>query len=269
MKKEELSSLDDDDMDDPAIMHHTLSKVPHVVDSSARFSEQTSEEDEDLMSAPSYTPSYADSSHSRTRSPSFLSESTVSIPRSSSLSIDALDDSMLSDPDADVSLNTSFFPPLSPTTSSHSTSSSHSLRPTISIDELIATSLRLFETYPLLGETGIAADEIMGSQSCIFTWPLDLSNAEADEIARKGIDIVCPEPALSPTKEKVEEQVSAPSPIKVKEMRRRRKVEIGVGAALTIVGLAGVVLAIYGREMAEREEWGRVVEWGTRWWGEL
>lgn len=263
--------LDDDEADDPAILHHTLSKVPHVVESSTPAPKPASD-DEDLMSTPSCTPSYADSSRSRTRSSSFLSESTISISRSSSLSIDALEDSMLSDPDADVSLNNSFFPPPSPTSSSHSTSSSQSTRPTISIDDLIATSLHLFQSYPLVGTNGIAADEIMGSQSCIFTWPLSfaghLSNADADEIARKGIDIVCPE-LPPPTKEKEVEAVLPPAPPRVKGMRRRRKIEIGVGAALTIAGLAGIVLAIYGRELAEREEWGRVVEWGVRWWKRL
>lgn len=192
-----------------------------------------------------------------------LSASEVSSTSSLDLSLDALEDSMLSDPDvtglAFSSPPTAAYrhhqpsPPASPATYTP---------PPASIDDLIARALELYEAYPLVGPSvgAIAADEVMGPKSCVFTWPLSvdglLDDDGADEIAAKGIDIVLSVVATpaAGAEQEAEQNVadSEREQRKRKRMeekaRRRRRMEVGVGAALAVVGVAGVLLAMYGAD---------------------
>lgn len=262
LKKDELASLDEDSADDPAILHHTLSKLPTFIETPDSppsppmpTTPTTEAPDEDLMSSSASTATLS----TLTNSTASLSSLDLSLD----LSLEAMDDSLFTDPDvyspglysspprAPAQRHSEPFPPSSP-----------AAPPPSSIGDLITRALELYTLYPLIGDVGgekgehIAADEVMGPKSCVFTWPLSvedrLSDEGADEIARKGVDIVLPVPVVGASKEEEEEVIAE----KVEERRRklmamkgrRRKVEVGVGAVLAVVGVAGVLLAVYGAE---------------------
>lgn len=193
--------------------------------------------------------------------------------------IDALDDSMLCDPDIfgpafassihdrpTSSLNRSIIPPSSPPP-----------LVSITIEELIEKSLELWEKYPLLASAsekegekvhsardGIAADEVMGAKSCIFTWSLSvegkLSDAQASAIALAGTDIVITTPPPPTSDElRIAKELADRREKRIRDIIRRRKIQLSVGTALSILGVAGVLLAVFGGKFAGRE-W-RFVEW--------
>ncbi|ORY92636.1 rab-GTPase-TBC domain-domain-containing protein [Leucosporidium creatinivorum] len=273
LKKEELALLDEDSADDPAILHHTLSKLPIFVEAPPSpktppahpsSSQSVLSDDEDLMSSRSRSASTSSASNS------FLADSLVSLSASDTsstssldLSLDALEDSMLSDPDVTGLAFSS--PPSSYRRHQPSppASSAAYIPPPASIDDLIARALELYEAHPLVGpsEGAIAADEVMGPKSCVFTWPLSidglLDDQGADEIASKGIDIVLP--VVTRTAggdEKLGEELSHADSEREQRRRkrmkeralRRRRMEVGVGAALAVVGVAGVLMAVYGAD---------------------
>lgn len=149
----------------------------------------------------------------------------------------------------------------------------------VTLEELIETSLDLWEKYPLLGSTevgeegekvekdGIAADEVMGSKSCIFTWSLSmegkLSDAQAAAIASAGIDIVISVPPPPTSDElRIIKDLAERREKRLRDIIRRRRIQLGFGATLSVLGIAGVVLAVYGGRFA-KGEW-RVTEW-TGW----
>lgn len=73
-------------------------------------------------------------------------------------------------------------------------------------NDLIASALELWAAHPLLeGEGAIKADEVLGSQSCVFTYALSeegtLDDAAAEEIVARGDDIVLPEALAPPSQE--------------------------------------------------------------------
>ncbi|KAK4703859.1 glycerol kinase, partial [Phenoliferia sp. Uapishka_3] len=262
LKKEDLSLLDDDD---PSMIHHTLSKLPLFSEPPSESSfdhlppAAVVEDDEDLMSTP-----HPPSSPSLSLSASYLTDSVTSLSSeddtlyqqtdtdtSDTDSLSALSDSMLSDPD--VSGPSHFAPLTSP--SPPSSPSPAKQAATVSLDDLIVCALELYHKYPLVGEGGIDADQVLGPKSCVFTWELSqegrLSDEDAEVIARNGVDIVVPE-KVEETKEKVEQPDGKASGAR-KKKRRSRKVEIGVGTALTLVGVAGVLLAIYGGDLKSRD----------------
>ena len=143
----------------------------------------------------------------------------------------------------------------------------------VTLEELIEKSMELFERFPLLTSSeeekekaneGIAADEVMGSKSCIFTWSFNvegkLSNEQADAIAKAGIDIVISAP-LPPTNEelRITKELSDRREKRIRDLIRARKIQLGVGTALSILGVAGVILAVYGGRIGAKE-W-RLMEW--------
>lgn len=268
-KKEELNDLEEDSATDPAILHHTLSRLPSIVDTSCHSSALG-----DDPNSPTF--------HSRSisTSPSFLSESLVSLPHSRSssfsLSIDALEDSMLEDPDV---TGPAFFEPPPSTASSPSRSNSIASTsrdvPSVSLDDLITKTLELYDEYPLLGEGGIAADEVMGGKSCIFTWALSaegkLSDDAADEIARLGIDIIVPD-VLPPTKEEMDADEAVPDERRSKKSKRTPQglsIGVGIGTVLAILGVGGVLLAVYGGDLRASIQKGDLARWLPQWSMEL
>lgn len=171
-------------------------------------------------------------------------------------SVSAYDDLMLSDPDISGPAFSAPYRSYSPE-ATESPPPSPKLEASVSLDDLITKTLELYEKYPLLGGESIEADEVMGSKSCIFTWDLSvdgkLSDEGADEIARLGIDIVLPDiPPVTIEEEEIPEPTEhSSSAAKLKQgtkRSRRRKVELGLGTVLTLVGVAGVLLAIYAPE---------------------
>lgn len=253
LKKDELALLDDDD---PAILHHTLSKLPSFAEPPSEASIDASPpSDEDLMSTSHPSPSGSES---------FLTDSVVSFSSrdSDTDSLSAMSDSMLSDPDISGLAHFDPFPPSSPPPSPPRRAAP------ISIDELIVRALELYHQYPLVGPDGIAADEVLGSKSCVFTWELSaegrLDDRGAEQIASAGVDIVLPE--KDEEREKATEEWREEDHGKVANMRgekrrrSRRRVELGVGTVLTLVGVAGVLLAIYGGEVKA----GSFREWRLR-----
>lgn len=265
-KKGELNDLEEDSATDPAILHHTLSRLPSIIDTS---SSSLGEEPD--------SPTF----HSRSvsASPSFLSESLVSLPHSRSssfsLSIDALEDSMLEDPDV---TGPAFFEPPPSTASSPSRSNSIAStsrhNPSVSLDDLITKTLELYDEFPLLGETGIGADEVMGSKSCIFTWALSaegkLSDDAADEIARLGVDIIVPD--VVPTKEEMDANEVVPDQRRSKKSKGKSEdlsIGVGVGTVLAILGVGGVLLAVYGGDLRASLQRGDLARWVPQWSMEL
>lgn len=281
MKKQELENLDEEDAEDPAILHHTLSKLPDIRLSppSPLHSPSTTaintEEDEDLMS---------NNDDSFSLSTSHLSESIISLSGGeedeegdSMDSYSIFSDEMLSDPDVSGPAFSEFLPLHSFNSTPPPIASARSLdgssqegeggnrKPRIVyLDDLISKTLELWETHTL---SDIRAEEVLGSKSCIFTWRESLngnvSDEDADEIARKGIDIVVAEKLEELVKEdevNSEESEAEKVTVKIadnkkskKDRSRRRKAEIGIGAVLTLAGVAGVVLAIYGGNVVK--EW--------------
>lgn len=281
LKKEELALLEDDD---PSMLHHTLSQLPPFAEpltEASLYPEPHELDDEDLMApshrasslAPSFLSDSVTTTSERSSSPS-PSASSLDEPSSESYYRDAADndslflsDSMLSDMD----ITGPAFDPLPPLLLRPASPPPRPPAPTVSLDDLIARALELYSQFPLVGEGGIGADRVLGPKSCVFTWELSregrLSDGDADEIAARGVDIVLP-----PEEEEVQE-VERASEANKKETkpsgkksrrRRRRKVEVGVGAALTLVGLAGMLLAIYGGDVraGSFKEWGK--EWGKK-----
>ncbi|KAL8292688.1 hypothetical protein RQP46_001300 [Phenoliferia psychrophenolica] len=189
IKKEELALLDDDD---PAILHHTLSKLPAFAPSVTEASldptplSPTREgDDEDLMSTSHPSPSL---------SASYLTDSVVSLSSSSDAgeddqrdtdtdSLSALSDSMLSDPDVSGPGLFDPFPPSPPSPPSPPPPTRPRSPPLVSLDALIIRALELSSKYPLVGECGIAADEVLGPKSCVFTWELSAEGRLDDEAA--------------------------------------------------------------------------------------
>lgn len=222
------------------------------------------------------------------------SSSSLASTSTLDLSLDALDDSMLADPDVSgpafstpfvvKSVHSSRTTPSPPPATATATAAGHSGRlqqsPTVSIDAIIARTLELYESHPLVnpdsahgGAAAIAADEVMGPKSCVFTWPLSqeglLTDDEASEIVRAGVEIVLPPPPLGTdekelSEERLEEKGQGRSRrikrTRTDEERMRRKREIGMGAALAVVGVAGVLLAVYGSQV---KDWQSVRRW---WW---
>lgn len=277
LKKDELLDLDEDDIDDPAILHHTLSKVPEIADVYADSSplatpptrSRSKSIDEDLLSNDDR---------------SLLSESLVSTSEYDDLSStsDDLDDSirfndsMLSDPDVYGPAFTSDIRPSQPSERSLTPAASpvKAAAPSVTLESLIARTMELWEAHPLLGEGGIAADEVMGPKSCIFTWPLSMEGAltdlQADDIAAKGVDIVQPE-TLAATLAEDRAAVELALQARLERSRRalvRRKMEVGVGTALALLGVAGVLLALYGGEELRgwrAPRWPGVQGWALSW----
>lgn len=272
--------LDEEDAEDPAILHHTLSKLPDIRLSppSPLHSPSTTaintEEDEDLMS---------NNDDSFSLSTSNLSESIISVSGGeedeegdSMDSYSIFSDEMLSDPDVSGPAFSEFLPLHSFNTTPPTSTSARSLdgssqdeeggnrKPRIVyLDDLISKTLELWETYSL---SDIKAEEVLGIKSCIFTWQESLdgniTDEDADEIARKGIDIVVEEKIEEIVKEEAEtsqelegEKILSVKTVASKKSKkdrsRRRKAEIGIGAVLTLAGVAGVVLAIYGGSIAK------------------
>lgn len=228
--------------------------------------------DEDLMSSQGHSPST-----------SFMTDSVLSVSSMASststldLSLDALDDSMLADPDIfGPAFSTPYAsqnqtPPASPSPSSPA-ATRRQQSPTITIDAVIARTLEIYKAHPLVspdvGNAALAADEVMGPKSCVFTWPLSqegrLSDAEADEIARLGVDIVVPPKSEEEAKleETVNELDATRKRRQTKDSIRRRRREIGMGAALTLVGVAGVLLAMYGSDLRDvKWQWPSLDRW--------
>lgn len=233
------------------MLHHTLSQLPKLFEPRSDESSDSgdSDDDEDLAST---VEGSRDSNFSRspTLSSSYLTESLVRFG-SSSDSLDALDDAMLSDPDI-TGLAFMEAPPPSPPRSAPSTptsSASSQWNQPVSLEDIISRALKLYQAYPLIGEGGIAADEVMGPKSCIFTWELSaeglLSNEEAEDICREGIDIVVPE-ALEETKEAVVEEATPVIKRKRRSRRTLKKLELGIGTALVVVGVGVALASIYG-----------------------
>lgn len=208
-----------------------------------------------------YEDDYGSSWQSRSRRTSIVSDS-----------IDAFEDSMLYDPDV---FGPAFLspqrtrPPQRKIRRSPSPSPSRSpfarppsppppvipSLPIISLDDLITATLALYAEFPLLGdeEKSVRADEVMGPKSCVFTWPLSchglVSDADADEIACKGEDIVIPEGNDRLVQEELEKVGKSKELRKREERNRRRRMNMGVG--VTLAAILGAVVILYGFELKE------------------
>lgn len=295
-KKDALAQLDEESAEDPAILHHTLSQLPNLVDTF--HSTPTPAPPTSTLSPASSTEDLMSSRNGRDRSDSissssFLSESIVSLSETSSLadhddfSLDVLDDSMLSDPDIHgLAFSSTFQHQTSSSTPSPPKRQQKPQAPPLSIDNLLAKTLELWERYPLLPaatadvdiETStvtesINADEVMGPNSCVFTWPLSvdglLDDDGANEIARKGEGIVLPEAVLEPIiKEEIEaEETTSERKKGGKKKRERRSRKVEIGTVLAVVGVAGVLLAVYGASEwgSTKNEWRGLGGFGRRW----
>ncbi|GAA5825565.1 hypothetical protein JCM11251_000286 [Rhodosporidiobolus azoricus] len=129
--------------------------------------------------------------------------------------VHALEDSMLTDPDCDLSFAS--FPPITqvnkpsrsrtpspPPTHSHSSFTAavgEVIRPSsplfspsqlppprpLLVDDLLSSALSLAQQYPL---SSLKASEVLGTSSCLFTWERsmrgELSDAQAEDIVRIG-----------------------------------------------------------------------------------
>ena len=128
----------------------------------------------------------------------------------------------------------------------------------MNIDLVLRQAAQLYREYPL-DHSAICAKEIMGPNSCIFTWRqangdgIQLSNNEAEAIVRAGTDIVLPVPMSEP--------VRLPTPATLRSLRLRAvmhrlfyssKPLVSRSLALGVLGLAGAVLAIYGNDWLQR-----------------
>lgn len=271
LKKDELACLDSDEIDDPAIIHHTLSKLPqlHIVPTPLPSSPNAAEDesDEDLLTRTDDNTSADDDTSSMTS----LGDS--------SFSIDALDDSMLYDADIWASTSPvryhqrkrsdSMTPPSSPSLFRSALLPDSPVRAEtiaggVSVEDLLGKTLELYELYPLLGLASINADEIMGPKSCVFTWSLSmsglLSDGDADRIAVSGEDIVIDE-ELERIKLEAEEARIRQQRKKASERARQRKART-VGITLAVLGVVGVGLALYMQEAKEGRT-GSIREWST------
>ncbi|KDE07080.1 hypothetical protein MVLG_02653 [Microbotryum lychnidis-dioicae p1A1 Lamole] len=285
LKQEQLAQLEDDD---PAMVHHTLSKVPNLVLDRPSTSKEVPEanqgskgtrdedDDEDLMSSSQQSDSFLSSSMISTSEAStdWESSSTLSqLATCSTHSLQTLDDSIFEDPDIfglafpssayqvptqtnPSSLKSVLLERLDdepPKTPAKTPARKNRAPAEISIEDLIQTTLKLYETHPYLPsedrDNSIQADQIMGPKSCIFTWPLSiegtLTDTEADLIAENGVDIVLV--GVEEGGGEVVEDALERRARRRKELKARRKrMETGVGVVLVIAGVAGVVLATYG-----------------------
>ncbi|SCV67437.1 BQ2448_5048 [Microbotryum intermedium] len=295
LKKEQLAQLEDDD---PAMIHHTLAKVPNLVLDAPTTSKEVHElgigtehdlgsalyehEDEDLMSSYQRSDSLLSTSiiSNSEASTDWGSSSTLSqLATSSNYSLQMLDDSIFEDPDiVGLAFPSSAYQVSIPDVLQAQASSSNMTLlerlndeppkkqpkkagpPGVSIEELIETTLKLYQSYPYEAsedrDNSIQADQVMGPKSCIFTWPLSiegrLTDRDADLIAEKGVDIVLTEAVEADKKEEGEDGPAIEDPLERRARRRkelkarRKRMEFGAGMALAIAGVAGVLLATYG-----------------------
>ncbi|KAK4051206.1 GTPase-activating protein gyp8 [Microbotryomycetes sp. JL201] len=153
----------------------------------------------------------------------------------------------------------------------------------MSIDELIERALELYERFPLLDHPfandeperprtdgrqldSIHADQIMGPNSCIFTWPLSvegrLTNKDAHDLAKDGTNVVLQieEQGRSDRGNSFENDSSTvkdDATVSVHKTRNKKRKarssghQIGLGTSLIVLGLTGVFLAFYGNEVKE------------------
>ena len=117
--------------------------------------------------------------------------------------------------------------------------------PPLPIEPLIHHALDLQTRFPL-DHAGIAAAELLGPCSCIFTWSLDgaspptLSDEEAERVvAEGGEQVVRPPPVDGPP-----EDPRPPRP-----ERRSVQPRPALPVLVAVLGLVGVVLAMYGPEI--------------------
>ncbi|GAA5870777.1 hypothetical protein JCM1840_006802 [Sporobolomyces johnsonii] len=248
MKKDDLLAALAAEDNDPATVHSVLSQLPNIVLSAPPVPPSppstpppayaSEAETEDLMSSSASV----STSSVFSNSPADLSESLISHseassplstlrqrhPRRSSFSsfdddIQALGDSMLSDPDIDGPAFSPFPAPRTPsrTPSPPSTPSPTFARAafespqkqktqrTVLADDLIRSALSLSRAFPLVSSSShhdddddddddevrsIHADTVLGPNSCVFTWVESaaglLSDDEAERICRDGMGIV-------------------------------------------------------------------------------
>ena len=269
-KKSDLVDCLAEEDNDPAMVHSVLSQLPNIILSPSSAlpvspSSPTVKPDDyasEAESEPLFSSTSASTStlsfdlSSSTSSAIDVSESLISLSEATSpilepistlrhrkptrgdrlsfssfdSDINALDDSMLTDPDIDnpafsaLPIRRSSPTPSPPTTplrrsTSYSTSPGNDefKRPprTVDVEDLIRSALELWESYPLVvsnsacsiasidasiissdenSSNALGADKILGPKSCIFTYSASLdgslSDVEAERICAEGIDIV-------------------------------------------------------------------------------
>lgn len=240
-KKEELAALDPDMADDPAILHHTLSKLPAMHRQTspassrrAKSSSNTNQSDSDLDTIPS------------SLSASFISDPSSNDRRSPRSLNSDLGVEVYSDPDISTP---AFRPdPASPHSLNYSEPNSPT-SPSTSVEHILSHARRLYHQYPL-DHPKLRVNTIMGPKSCIRTWSATprLTDEEAEKIVIKGKDIVIPEVEVKP------------KPVATRQ----------IGRTLAIVGAVSVLLAAYyGRPYFAGEKqmpswllgWGKRVMW--------
>lgn len=234
-------NLDEDDIDDPAILHHTLSKLPSIsIPALSPAVTPSSSPDEDLLSP----------TDDENDGESFTSESMLS--GSGDEENETFDGRMLEDPDI-------FGPAFSFIESSQSSIRSSTVEKEIEevkvleMEKLITKTLNLWELFPLLGDSGIDADQIMAPKSTIFTFSLSqeglLSDAEAEEISKNGTEIVLEEPI---------EEIEVIDLEKEKRSRRRdreKNLRNVVAVTVVVVGISSILLAIYAEKLKFQLNW--------------
>lgn len=277
-KKEELAALHPDESEDPAMLHHMLSKLPTLHEEPAddepgaarRHGDDA--EDEDLMSSISHS-SYDLLASSTAGDSSHLSSSTGTlIGDDEDYLTEIYTNEALSDPDIEgpafgtrtrrESVARRPPPPPAPPPAP----------PSLSVEKLIQRTYQLYEDVPLLGPGGIDADKVMGANSCVFTWQLSLegrlSDADADKLAQDAKDVVIleaiypppPPPASSDSEEEDVEELkrggrrgSHGSAASAARRRRRanrtalRRKDVGLTVLALTVGAAAVLYTIKTR----------------------
>ena len=205
-RREELMMMDDDVEPDLDVMYATLARVPdfHHGPSPSTSPSTTSPSSSAPPPPPPPPPPL-------TPPPSYLSDPDVSVP-----AFDHLDEKQVDQKPE---------PPASP--------------PSVSVEHIIAHALALYHAHP----PTTAAIDILGPNSCVFTWPDGVTDdATAERIVRNGLDIVLPPPPPpTPTR-----------PVPPPRRPRSRKLVIRrdtLAAMLTtMVGLTAVIVAVYGNE---------------------
>jgi hypothetical protein len=222
-KKDDIDPVELED--DPALVHSTLATLPKID-----------------LALPASPPDH----------------STPSLALSSSTPLASDDDPDVAVPASRPDDHDDNRPPPSPSSSSGTSSPASG----IYVETLVKNTLDLYAAYPL-DHAKIRAHEIMGPRSAIFTWGDQwLSDSQAVEIAHETVDVVNPEP---PQEEEYDEGVRDEKKGKDEEdeksgERKRRLggrkgallshlgAELSVGVLVTVLGVAGLLVALYGTD---------------------
>lgn len=254
-KKEDLEALDPDIANDPATLHTVLSKLP---DFTTEF-QPVWQEKRGRSSSPSPRSMPSSPKLGASRPPSRTHSRASSM--ASSAAFGAF--SLFGDPDADVpSMHMQQSGSLNHQRTGRSDSRTRHRPKAILLETVFSSALQLYEQYPI-DHPEVQANTIFGHNSVVYTWARpDLTAEDAERIIREGSDVVIPEPPAEGTGDDADKGFDDEK----HEIIRRRKQQSGrlqirfyLASLLALkkgptifalVGLAGVLIAIYARDAA-------------------